>query len=194
MASQEAAGAFADDFANSLRTSIEGQLRRGGVDGTVISRVKSPDAIARKRTRRSADFINDAIGLRVVVAHRGLLDRAKTAIDEVARDCGLRQIEAEDRREHPGAGGYRAIHLDFEVVDPSARGLSPDVGVEVQVTTAIFDAHARVCHTALYAAAFRNRVDIEQRLERLGEAAARLDDGLAAIDAEADGEKSWTGH
>ena len=148
---------------------------------SVEGRVKTEEAIAAKRARRPSGRINDLLGMRVIVAHRGLVRDAAEKVQQWADQSGLRLAQIDDHFERPGVGGYRALHLDYEIPDPRALGLPEDGGLEIQITTALLAAVARISHDLVYRTRAIPGEQLARDLEDLTLEAVRLDRRLEAI-------------
>jgi ppGpp synthetase/RelA/SpoT-type nucleotidyltranferase len=170
--------AFLAECQLSLERALDvEQLQHASVQG----RVKTPEAIDRKRARSGALRTNDFIGLRVIVDHCGLLDWAATAVRDWAPAAKLTAISEDDHFAHPGAGGYRALHFDYALVDPAAAGLTADVGVEIQITSALQAAIARVSHDILYRQQRSKSGRVARDVKEIADAAWRIDERIAAL-------------
>lgn len=161
----------------------EALARQGLEEARLEARVKTRAAADAKRLRRPSERINDLVGIRIVVDHVGLLDDVTEVIKGWEGPAGLRLVKTDDYFVHPGAGGYRARHFDFEIIDPLKVGLTPEAGVEVQVTTAILAAISCVSHRLLYGPGTPAGFAISGELAKLEAEALRLDEWLAAIDS-----------
>jgi ppGpp synthetase/RelA/SpoT-type nucleotidyltranferase len=125
--------------------------------------------------------MNDYLGLRVSVDHVGLLERAAGTVRAWAPTLGLKLRREENRFDRPGAGGYRALHFDFEIRDPATAGVEPDEGIEVQITTALLAVLARLSHDLVYRTPGSDAEYVLADLEKLAEEAIRLDAGIASL-------------
>jgi ppGpp synthetase/RelA/SpoT-type nucleotidyltranferase len=180
--------------ASAVRLTEEtvGALTREFSDWTpqppwVQSRVKSDEAVRRKRARVGAGGrINDFIGMRVVLAHGGLVEEAvqRTLVRVSALDLHL--VDREARLHTASRGGYRALHLDFVLGKPAERGMTPEAGVEIQFTTLILLAHALQSHELVYRSD-RGGGGLIEQLNELGDRAAQLDQDIAALSRTAAG-------
>jgi ppGpp synthetase/RelA/SpoT-type nucleotidyltranferase len=147
-----------------------------GLSGaTIQARVKTDEAIARKRARSRTGRVNDVFGLRVTVDHSGLLSDAADAVGEWADISKLELVDTQDYFDHPGAGGYRALHFDFAILNRDALGLADGAGVEVQITTALLVAIARVSHDLLYTRRERELPELSRELENIAREIFQLD-------------------
>lgn len=161
---------------------LEDAAREFWLSGAFVEgRVKSAEAIALKRERRQDEWINDLIGLRLIACHGGQLANAVAAVIAWGDTLRLDLRSKTDYFERPGAGGYRAVHFDFEIRDPAAAGLHIDAGIEVQVTTALLAAVARASHELLYARRSPRVAGVSRRLEKLAQDALGLDTSLAEL-------------
>jgi ppGpp synthetase/RelA/SpoT-type nucleotidyltranferase len=169
-------------FLDRCRETLEDELADEGlVSASVQARVKTADAVAAKRARRPGLPMNDYLGLRVTVDHVGLLERAAETVRAWAPALGLKLRKEENRFDRPGAGGYRALHFDFEIRDPAATGVEPDDGVEVQITTALLAVIARLSHDLVYRTPGSDAEYMLGDLEKLAEEGIRLDARIASL-------------
>ncbi len=174
----DCAHAFLAECLPSLEHALDAEhLQHAFVQG----RVKTPEAIATKRARDGVSRTNDFLGLRVIVDHCGLLDSAVTAVRDWAHAAKLTPISEDDHFAHPGAGGYRAFHFDYELVDPEALGLTADVGVEVQITSALLAAIARVSHDILYRQESPKYGKLARGVQEIADATWQIDRRIAAL-------------
>jgi ppGpp synthetase/RelA/SpoT-type nucleotidyltranferase len=167
-------------FLERCQVRLVEALEKGGLGSALVqSRVKTNEAAGQKRALRSDNRINDFFGLRVIVDHSGLMDDAERVVKSWGEATGLNLRATDDYFSRPADGGYRALHFDFEVLRPVEAGLTPDLGVEVQVTTAVLAAVARLSHDMLYARCEASHGDVAQGLEKLARDALDLDERLA---------------
>jgi len=172
----------AQAFLNRCRETLDGALADEGiVSASVQSRVKRADAVAAKRARRPGLPINDYLGLRIIVDHVGLLERGARTVRAWGPALGLKLLQEENRFDRPGAGGYRALHFDFEIRDPATAGVEPDDGIEVQITTALLAVLARLSHDLVYRTPGSDAEYVLADLEKLAEEGIRLDAGIASL-------------
>ncbi|MDO9494382.1 MAG: GTP pyrophosphokinase family protein [Nocardioides sp.] len=120
----------------------------------VRSRLKSPDSLFEKATRRGADTSLDAIaetvrdiaGVRVVCPFVSDVYWIK---DMLSRQADVTVVEVEDYIASPKPNGYRSLHLSIEVpVFLSDR--TENVPVELQLRTIAMDFWASVEHAIYY--------------------------------------------
>lgn len=172
----------AHTFLAESRPSLEHALDAEHLQHAFVQgRVKTPEAIATKRARGGVSRTNDFIGLRVIVDHCGLLDSAGTAVRDWAHTAKLKPISEDNHFAHPGTGGYRALHLDYELVDPEAAGLTADVGVEVQITSALLAVIARVSHDILYRQQSPKYGQLARGVQEIADATWQIDKRIAAL-------------
>jgi ppGpp synthetase/RelA/SpoT-type nucleotidyltranferase len=156
----------------------------------VVWRVKSKQSILQKlhkgpphRTSAGEPAINDYIGLRATVFHVGMVDHAIHIIEQWAVSRGLRLLEFVNSFSSPAYGGYRSVHLDFELLHPEASGLTRGHGIEIQVTTYLQYFHSMVSHSFLYKD-LRTKSDqtlSTKDLQRLSDQLATMDMNVAKL-------------
>jgi ppGpp synthetase/RelA/SpoT-type nucleotidyltranferase len=135
---------FHDIFDSERRVSVAWRIKS---DESIHNKIKKGN---RHFTPKGEPLINDFIGFRIVVLHIGLLERAMTAARKWAALRELRLIDMSNRFSHPGMGGYRSLHLDFEFQFPQVFGLLGVHGIELQITTYLQQFHNQLSHDALY--------------------------------------------
>lgn len=142
----------------------------------VRSRIKSRKSIERKFSDHRTSIIHDLVGLRIVVAHSGLLETVGRIANDVVEENGFVLEERHNYSAAPRLGGYRAEHYRFS--DPSASLLVDHWvgGIEVQLLTAAWRMHSEVSYLLAYKSKAPATDDL-QTLELLG---SRLD-GIDSI-------------
>ncbi|MFA6298327.1 MAG: GTP pyrophosphokinase family protein [Nocardioides sp.] len=120
----------------------------------VRSRLKSPDSLFAKATKRGADTsldsiaetVRDIAGVRVVCPFVSDVYWIK---DMLSRQADVTVVEVEDYIASPKPNGYRSLHLSIEVpVFLSDR--TENVPVELQLRTIAMDFWASVEHAIYY--------------------------------------------
>jgi ppGpp synthetase/RelA/SpoT-type nucleotidyltranferase len=148
-------------------------------------RIKSEKAIRAKEAaaagRGESPFINDYIGLRVVASHIGKIPQALDEIRQWADEFRLREQEMDDKYQRPGAGGYRAIHLDYLPSDPNPWLLPTDASIEVQLTSWLQSVHGAMSHRLVYKAVEGPSADIICQLETISDSILEIDRVIANL-------------
>jgi ppGpp synthetase/RelA/SpoT-type nucleotidyltranferase len=157
LAAEKFASITKDEIAVYLLEVSNGTMVEGERKIFIEFRIKTEESILRKLKRgnmhvtsRGKVFINDFVGIRVVVFHIGLVERTAAAIQSWAAERGLNLMEISDRFSSPGIGGYRSVHLDYQFDSPELFGLEDKHGIEIQVTTYLQQFHSQLSHDALY--------------------------------------------
>ena len=144
-----------EQFAVAATSELAIRLRRGLGDWPedavwIAWRLKTEKSIAEKAKRRGDSyFINDFVGIRVIVPHVGLLREAVTIVCNWASERDLSSRNIADLFVNEGMGHYRSVHLDFEFGNPES-GLGDRCGLEVQITTYLQHFHGLLSHRLLY--------------------------------------------
>jgi len=144
-------------------------------------RIKSPESIAQKLTRKglpltadaAQEHLHDIAGIRVVCAY---LNDVYTIAQLLTSQDDVRLLETRDYIQSPKENGYRSLHLIVEipVFLSSGKLLLP---VEVQIRTIAMDFWASLEHQLRY----KETVAVPDTLNRqLHDAAERI----AALDGE----------
>lgn len=129
----------------------------------VRSRLKSPDSLFAKATKRGADTsldsiaetVRDIAGVRVVCPFVSDVYWIK---DMLSRQADVTVVEVEDYIASPKPNGYRSLHLSIEVpVFLSDR--TENVPVELQLRTIAMDFWASLEHKIFYK--YRNEIPQE---------------------------------
>ena len=147
----------------------------------VESRIKSPESIAQKLTRKglpltaeaAMEHLHDIAGIRVVCAY---LNDAYAIAELLTSQDDVRFLQTRDYIRNPKPNGYRSLHLIVEipVFLSSGKLLLP---VEVQIRTIAMDFWASLEHQLRY----KESLPVPDSLNRqLYDAAERI----AALDGE----------
>ena len=145
----------AEITSHRLQSELLKGLPHQGIDSQVVWRIKSEASILRKIEHRKAlgqsdDFINDLIGLRVIVSHSGLIKNAMECVRKwLLTETRYRLIGASDYFAHPRSPYYRSVHFDLLLALPD-REHPGKIGVEIQVTTYMQNYLAAISHDLLY--------------------------------------------
>jgi ppGpp synthetase/RelA/SpoT-type nucleotidyltranferase len=152
-------------------------------------RVKSRQAIEAKYASRLGRrplgpvddaIINDFLGVRVLVVHLGLVEHAEGLVQKWSADRGLVLRSYTANLDQPKVAGYRAVHMDFEVHDPSVA-IPKHGGLEVQITTWLQHLHGVLSHSLIYKAIGPQDPTAVLALEHLSEQLHSIDESLAGI-------------
>jgi ppGpp synthetase/RelA/SpoT-type nucleotidyltranferase len=154
----------------------------------VVWRIKSAESVRNKLGRRhlrgrDSQFVNDYIGIRVIVGHPGQITPALHIVTAwLQSDDRFRILSLEDYFESPHPGDYRSVHLDLALVPNRVDGpLDRDAGVEIQITTYLQHYYSAVSHKLAYAnGRFAPPDDGAAHLLASVAAQLRLVDGLVA--------------
>lgn len=147
----------------------------------VESRIKSPESIAQKLTRKglpltaeaAMEHLHDIAGIRVVCAY---LNDVYAIAELLTSQDDVRLLQTRDYIQNPKPNGYRSLHLIVEipVFLSSGKLLLP---VEVQIRTIAMDFWASLEHQLRY----KESIPVPDSLNRqLHDAAERI----AALDGE----------
>lgn len=177
------AESFAANTASELTAKLRAELDDGPLQAVWLTwRVKSKESIDAKLRRRisqlmpdSPPMVNDFIGVRAVVLHGGLVNRAVTLIRKCSSSVGLDLIDEHDFFVNPARGQYRSIHLDFKLLSSVGIEFDREYGVEIQVTTYLQHLHGLLSHRILYKGT-ANQIELDRRLHILERMSARLRD------------------
>jgi ppGpp synthetase/RelA/SpoT-type nucleotidyltranferase len=146
---------FADGALAELRDRLTA-LFPAAVDRShgISARIKTEESLVRKlsipRTDDSGDALNDVIGMRLIVAHQGLLKEVTQLLPGWAADWQLAQVKWDDRCQQPDESGYRALHVDYRPLTDNTWQLPTSMGVELQITTWLMHLHANVSRELAY--------------------------------------------
>lgn len=154
---------------------ISDKIGRPVVDN-IISRIKSPESIARKLVRKKRDVtpqnalntLHDIIGIRVVCHFQ---DDVFLVSDEISRNIGYELVNIKDFVTKPKSSGYRSIHIILTYSSASGRRCF----AEIQVRSVAMNYWAILDHLLCY----KNDDDrVRELREQLKEYAGEI----AAID------------
>lgn len=185
---------YARRFAEVSSAALKQRVEELGVAepvqvATVIWRIKSDENIQNKIAhlvaRGETPFINDYIGFRVTVSHVGKVPRALDAIRRWAIEFQLTEQDADDKYQHPGFAGYRAIHLHYLCADHSPWLLPKSATVEVQLTSWLQNFHAALSHRVAYKPVQAPSPETIRLLEGIGEKIVELDRLISMVDISA---------
>jgi len=124
----------------------------------VVWRIKTDAAIqaklsaARSLGEAGLPAIKDFVGIRVIATHLGLLDNAVAKVSEWSRCVHLIKTGVQDSYAIPRPGGYRAVHLNYQMPASNRWNLPTLVSTEVQVTTWLQCLHGGISHAFYYKA------------------------------------------
>ncbi|WP_454758522.1 hypothetical protein [Caulobacter segnis] len=119
-------------------------------------RLKSDRSILEKHHARLRDqvagpiWINDFVGIRLVLPHRGVLDAGISAACSWARSESLSQLEISNKMALDPNHLYRSVHLDFTLPPQLAERFNERLGVEIQITTYLQNFSATISHQMVY--------------------------------------------
>ena len=158
----------------------------------VESRIKSPESIAQKLTRKglpltaeaAMEHLHDIAGIRVVCAY---LNDAYAIAELLTSQDDVRLLQTRDYIRNPKPNGYRSLHLIVEipVFLSSGKLLLP---VEVQIRTIAMDFWASLEHQLRYKSDQETTQMLRRRLQRCAEISAALDCEMQDIYREIHGE------
>lgn len=144
-----------DSAFNALRSEIRERLPHQGIENQVACRIKSEASIQSKIQRRKElgrpdDFINDLLGIRVIVSHSGLIEDAVDCVKSwLTNDPRYHLIGMHNFFKFPRSPYYRAIHFDA-LIALTSFGESHKIGMEIQVTTYMHNYLAAISHDMDY--------------------------------------------
>jgi ppGpp synthetase/RelA/SpoT-type nucleotidyltranferase len=185
--------AVAAESTRSLEAILRAQLPPNeGTDLTVQWRLKSQESIDAKLVLRQlersrsaeTEFINDFLGIRIIVAHVGLLERATEALQIWATRSQLFGVKnAINYFETPSDERYKSIHVDFEFAPSRYPTIHSTMGTEVQITTYLQNYLSTINHQLLYR---RTKVDARDRevaniLKKVGSDLNDIDRDIAGM-------------
>ncbi len=152
---------------------------------SVKSRLKTPDSIAEKLSRKKIiptyenieRYINDVAGVRVVCS---FIDDVYMLADAFLMQDDITLIERKDYIKNPKDNGYRSLHLIIEVpIFLSDKKKS--MKVEIQLRTIAMDFWASIDHQLKYKKNIKNEEYIMRELKECAEANAEIDMRMAKL-------------
>lgn len=160
-----------------------------GPSGNVMWRIKSERSIADKLAARSRlhggaqSRINDFVGIRLVLPHRGLMQLAVAFIRQWAADSGFSESEYFDGFSSNSDRNYRSIHVDFDLNSTLSTIVGLDLGLEVQITTYLQHFNSIISHQFSYhhGMAISADADIINKMNNLSKAIAFADEAACEI-------------
>ena len=151
----------------------------------IESRLKSPQSILQKLTRRGFEIspdsakknLNDIAGIRVVCCY---IDDVYQVADTLLRQSDLRLVNITDYIKTPNYNGYRSLHLDLEVpIYLSER--TEYVIAEVQLRTVAMDFWASLEHEMHYKSEKNIPSDIVEQMLKSADEIAAIDQKMQDI-------------
>lgn len=120
----------------------------------VTSRIKSPNSMLEKLTRKNKDIsvksaiknLNDIAGVCIVCCYCDDVYKIEKYFD---KQEGLEIIKCKDFIKKPKSSGYRSLHVIAEV-ELKEGAAEEKVKVEIQIRTVTMDAWARLDHQLRY--------------------------------------------
>jgi ppGpp synthetase/RelA/SpoT-type nucleotidyltranferase len=152
---------------------------------TVAGRVKSLESLETKIKQShegapTQNFVNDFLGIRVLVAHVGSLHSCEALITTWAAHMGLAGICREDHFESPAPAGYRAIHIDYRLPDSPQWQFPESLGLELQLTTWLQNLHGILSHRMYYKqGSLPTRTTVQKWLNDLSLKISEIDSQIA---------------
>ncbi|MET8223048.1 hypothetical protein [Streptomyces sp. NPDC005301] len=153
----------------ATKVHLEEHLARRLITCQVTARTKEVTSFNRKVYRKNYTDpwkqITDKAGVRVVVAHRGLLD---PALEEIMK-C-LEVVEVQDDRHAPGHEDrlrYPRLHIQAVMVGKEADPDGTPYECEIQLRTEAVDLWSRMSHKLLYKPGVAPPADVSRSLYRL---------------------------
>lgn len=142
----------------------------------IISRVKSPESIARKLVRKTREVtpqnalatVHDLIGIRVVCPFQ---DNVFHLAEEISRNIGYEVVNIKDFVSKPKSSGYRSIHIILACNDASGKQFF----AEIQVRSVAMNYWAILDHLLCYKSE-------DERVRSLHEQLKECANEIAAID------------
>lgn len=171
---------------NVLNEELSLQYDRNPIE-SIKSRLKSPDSIIKKLTRKSIPFslesieenINDVAGIRVICSFP---EDIYMIADCLLNQDDIKLIEKKDYIKDPKESGYRSLHLIIEV-PIFLKDEKKSMKVEVQIRTIAMDFWASLEHKLRYKKNIcSDEMEIlEKELLECSEISASLDKKMEAI-------------
>ncbi|MGX8715568.1 MAG: barstar family protein, partial [Lachnospiraceae bacterium] len=169
---------------NVLNKEFSLQYDRNPIE-TIKSRLKSPESIISKLSRKGLDLdidviekeLTDIAGLRVICSFQEDIYKLATMLAS-QDDVSLMVIK--DYIKNPKPNGYRSLHL----IIATPIFLSEEkryMKVEVQFRTIAMDFWASLEHKMKYKKDIRNPEEISRRLKECADAIKAVDDEMSAI-------------
>ena len=152
---------------------------------SIKCRIKSPESIIEKLTRRDIPFsveniekeLNDIAGIRVICSFP---DDIYNLIDYLIEQDDIRLVVMKDYIRNPKPNGYRSVHIIVEVPIFLTDRKKP-MRVEVQFRTIAMDFWASLEHKLKYKKNIKKAEDISEQLFYCAELISQLDARMQQI-------------
>ena len=171
---------------NVLNEELSLQYDRNPIE-SIKTRLKSPDSIIKKLSRKGIPFsleaieenINDVAGIRVICSFP---DDIYMIADCLLNQDDIRLIEKRDYINNPKESGYRSLHLIIEV-PIFLKDEKKSMKVEVQIRTIAMDFWASLEHKLRYKKdIYLDEIEsLEKELLECSEISAYLDEKMESI-------------
>lgn len=146
------------------------------------SRLKSPESMAEKLTRRGIPVtrenaltkVHDAVGVRVVCA---FTDDVYALYAWLLQQSELTILEVKDYIAFPKPNGYRSLHLIAQLDEGPGAGMT----VEIQLRTIATDCWAALEHQIKYKRQVSHAGLMEEELKRCADEIASVDLSMQTI-------------
>ncbi len=146
-------------------------------------RIKSPDSMAEKLTKRGYEVnaknavteVYDAAGIRIVTS---FMDDIPMMASFIRGMPGVTVTEEKDYVNHPKKNGYRSYHIICQVDD---CGVGGSTYAEVQLRTIAMDTWASIEHSLKYKKYIGNEKLIVSELKRYADELASIDISLQTL-------------
>lgn len=152
---------------------------------SIKCRLKSPESILEKLTRRGIPFsvdniekeLNDIAGIRVICSFP---DDIYALVDYLIEQDDIRLVIMKDYIKNPKPNGYRSVHIIVEVPIFLTDRKKP-MRVEVQFRTIAMDFWASLEHKLKYKKNIKKAEDISEQLFYCAELISQLDARMQQI-------------
>ncbi|MGN0618090.1 MAG: GTP pyrophosphokinase family protein [Ruminiclostridium sp.] len=158
-----------------LEKKLSDRAGRPIVDN-IISRIKSPESIARKLVRKNRNVtprnalttLHDLIGIRVVCPFQ---DDVFLMAEEISKDIGFEVVNIKDFVSKPKSSGYRSIHIILACKDACGRQLF----AEIQVRSVAMNYWAILEHQLCYKSEDDRVRALQEQLKECAKEIAAID-------------------
>lgn len=158
--------------------------RRNPID-SVKSRIKSPESIANKLSKKNLDVnfetmtknLNDIAGVRVICPY---ISDIYTVRDILLKQPDIKQINEKDYIQNPKESGYRSLHLVVEI-PVYLSNTEHKVNVEIQLRTIAMDFWASLEHELRYKTQTKIPEGIRRELKHAADTIAMTDQEMQEI-------------
>lgn len=180
-----------ENIVEKIKAYNEEEIKKNGEAAYehLIYRIKSPDSMSEKCTRKSLPQttysalheIQDAIGIRIVCR---FVNDVYTNLKYIKNLKDVRIIEEKDYIKNVKPNGYRSYHVIIEITQPfeDVTGRNPGhFFAEIQIRTIAMDTWASLEHQMKYKHNIRNSDLIVRELKRCADELAACDISMQTI-------------